>query len=217
MENYFEADFRVVGLSRYTDQGGAEWVVECIEKGRNIWDFTFPKFKAVESCEPGVPLECRSCHVREPYSLLPPEIEVLEASGVIGCTCQTCGKTTYWTYADPGRRPAAYPPFKDVAPPARVEKKDTFINTRAHRRLALQLPIVIQNSKGDEESSETENISRAGFAAILSMVLKEGDIVNFVCAQFAGGQNIKLKAECRWGASVTPGGTKHIYGFRTAF
>jgi len=214
LENYFEADFRIVGLTKYTDHGGAEWVVQCIEKDRNIWDVTFPTFNAHENCEPGVQLECRACHTKSPYSLMPPEIEVLKSTGLIACSCPTCGKHTYWTYAEPGLRPPAYPPFEDVAPPPRVEKAISCINTRAHRRLALQLPIVIQNEKGEEESSVTENISRAGFAAILSMNLADGEMVTFVCAQFAGGQNIKLKAESRWGAAVTPGGTKRIYGFR---
>ncbi len=214
MENYFEADFRVVGLTQYTDLGGAEWVVECIEKGRNIWNLVFPAFNVLEQCEPAIPLECRACHSPAPFSLMPPETEVLQSTGLIGCFCQTCGKTTYWTFTEAGRRPPAYPPFQDVAPPPRVEKTNAIVNTRANRRIALQLPIVIQNKKGEEESSVTENISRAGFAAILSMNLADGEIVSFVCAQFAGGHNIKLKAECRWGSALTPGGTKHIYGFR---
>ena len=126
LENYFEADFRVVGLTQYTEQGGAEWVVECIEKGRSIWDLVFPAFNVLEQCEPAVPLECLACHDQAPYSLMPPETEVLESTGIIGCTCQTCAKPTYWTYAEPGRRPSAYPPFQDVAPPPRVEKASSF-------------------------------------------------------------------------------------------
>jgi hypothetical protein len=215
LDNLFEADFRVVGLMKYTDLGTTEWVVECLEKGRNIWNVTFPAAKPVALVESDIPLECRLCHKNEPHPVLAPEYEVLQASGLIGGYCPTCAQPTYWTFADATRRPGTYPPFEDKAPPARVEKASAFINTRAHRRLALQLPIVVRNSKGEEETSVTVNISRGGFAAVLGMSVLEGEVVSFVCAQFAGGQPIELMAECRWGASVTSGATKHIYGFRT--
>jgi len=214
LENLFEADFRVVGLAKYADLGSAEWVVECVEKGRNIWNIAFPSVKPLVHADLDVPMECRSCHNQGPFTLMPPEAEVLQSSGLIGGFCQSCAKLTYWTFAEAGRRPPAYPPFEDTAPPPREEKASGFINTRAHRRLALQLPIKIRNSKGEEETSVTVNISRAGFAAVLAMNLAEGEMVSFVCAQFAGGESIELKAECRWGASVTPGATRHIYGFR---
>jgi PilZ domain len=214
LDNLFEADFRVVGLAKYAELGGAEWVVECLEKGRNIWNVTFPPKKPAVVCEPGVPMECRACHSQEIHSLMPPESEVLKTSGLVGCYCGSCGKPTYWTFTEERRRPPAYPPFEDVALPPRLEKACAFINTRTHRRLTLQLPITIRNAKGEEESSTTVNISRAGFAAILAMSLAEGEMVNFVCAQFAGGALIEMKAECRWGSSVSAGATKHIYGFR---
>lgn len=215
LQNLFEADFRVVGLIRYPERGAAEWVVECLEKGRNIWGVEFPQIKPAEESKITGTMECVSCKTHEAFSLAPSEIDVLQSTGLIGNFCKTCDKPTYWTYADAHRRPPAFPPFEDLAPPPRVEKSSAFINTRAHRRLELQLPMVIRNEKGEEETSVTKNISRAGFATVLAMSLSQGDIVTFECAQFSGNQSIGLKAECRWAGAVTPGGTKHMYGFRT--
>ena len=76
------------------------------------------------------------------------------------------------------------------------------------------MPVLVRKPTGEEQTSKTENVSLGGFAAVLSMDLRPGERVTFVCPYNSNGQNIEQEAECRWGAPVTPGGAKRIYGFR---
>ncbi len=213
LENYSEADFRIVGPTEFKPQGHSEWVVTCLEKGRNIWGGR-AAFGPAPDDGPGPVLECRACGSREEFASNPAEKEVLGATGMIAANCTKCERETYWTYADPAKRPTAYPLFDDVAPPARVYKTKGFVNTRRHKRLPLRLPILVRNSNGLEEVCSTENISMGGFATVLAMELEVRQIVTIVCPYLPNGQNIEQKAECRWGATVALGGGKRLYGFR---
>ena len=62
LNNYYEADFRVVGPTRLDRTRVAEWGVEATQKGRSVWDIDFqrPPDLAGEG-ENGTLLECRSC------------------------------------------------------------------------------------------------------------------------------------------------------------
>ncbi len=213
LENYSEADFRIVGPAEFKAQGESEWVMTCLDKGRNIWG-SHAVFGPAADDGPGPVLECLACHSREEFAVDPAENEVLESTGMIAARCIGCGRETYWTYADPSKRPPAFPVFDDVAPPARVYKTKGFENTRKHKRLPLRLPVLVRNANGKEEISVTENISMGGFATVLAMELETDQIVTILCPYSPTGQRIEQKAECRWGASVTCGGTKRFYGFR---
>ena len=213
LENYSEADFRIIGPTQFKAQGVSEWVVTCLDKARNIWGGR-AAFGPAPDDGPGPVLECRACSSREEFVANPAEKEVLEATGMIAVNCAKCARETYWTYADPAKRPPIYPLFDDVTPPARVYKTKGFVNTRKHKRLPLRLPILIRNPSGQEEISTTENISMGGFATVLAMELEVDQIVTIVCPYSPNGQNIEQKAECRWGATVALGGGKQLYGFR---
>src|SRR2546423_1464986 len=41
LENYKEADFRIVSPTRMDEREATEWGVEYLETGRNIWDIEF--------------------------------------------------------------------------------------------------------------------------------------------------------------------------------
>lgn len=215
LETYFEADFRVVGPTRMDGPRVAEWAVESQQKGRSIWN--------KESCltrgqpsdeEAGILLQCRSCNQEILRGVTPMEAEALNSTGIIAALCDQCNKATYWTYADPESRPKSYPPFAAVAPPPRVERVKKFVNTRAHKRLRLDLPVLVRDQKGNEELARTENVSIGGFAVILSLDLAADEIVTYVCPYAGGIQMIEQKAECRWSASASSGGVQRIYGFR---
>lgn len=117
LNNYFEADFRVVGPARTDGTRVAEWGVEVTQKGRSIWDIDFlspPNLPEEEGN--GTWLACRSCGESVPRELSPMEQEVLNLTGIIAASRSRCEKPTYWTYAEAARQPKRYPPFPAVAP-----------------------------------------------------------------------------------------------------
>ncbi|MFB3922201.1 MAG: PilZ domain-containing protein [Terriglobia bacterium] len=215
LRNYYEGDFRVVGPTRVQDGRVTEWAVESVLKGRSIWDIDFltPPPEIASAWE-GVSLECRACGRRQCDEISPMEWEALTATGTVANACPECGKTTYWTFADSGRRPRQFPPFPEVAPPPRVDRVKKFVDTRAHKRLKLTLPVLVRDAAGRTEITTTENVSLGGLAVILSMDLAVGDTVTCVCPYLPSGQNIEQQVECRWSASASPGGAQRIYGFR---
>ena len=162
----------------------------------------------------GVWLECQACGRRQSDVISPMEWEALVATGIIASSCAVCGKATYWTFAEPSRRPKNFPPFPELAPPPRVNRIKSFVDTRAHKRLQLNLPILICDQRGNTELAKTENVSVGGFGVVLSLELAEGDVVTYICPYGGAGQNIEQRAECRWSASASPGGVQRIYGFR---
>jgi hypothetical protein len=213
LENYSEADFKILGPRKLSLTGISEWVVECVDSKRNIWGLPVAK-EALNDEEGGPFLECRACGTPREFFVTQLDASVLEATGMVVRDCERCGKPTYWTFEDPARRPAAYPPFADVAPPPRDVSVHNLINTRKHRRLPLKMSILIRLKNGANEISCTENISVGGFAAILGLDLKIGDRAAAICLYMADGTNIEQQVECRWCKPVTPGATKRVYGFR---
>ena len=215
LNNYFEADFRVVGPTRMDGARVAEWGVETVQKGRSIWEIDFQSPPNLpDDGEDPILLKCRSCGdiVSREVSLI--EREALDSTGIIAASCPHCEMPTYWTYAEAARQPSSPPPFSAAAPPPRVGRVKKFVDTRAHRRLRLDLPILVRDQRGAAETARTENVSVSGFGVILALDLAVGDIVTYVCPFAGGGQNIEQQAECRWSAPASPGGAQRIYGFR---
>ena len=64
LENYNEADFRIVGPTRLAGSEVAEWGVECSEPGRNIWGIELPPPLTQQGSDAGALLECRACHAQ---------------------------------------------------------------------------------------------------------------------------------------------------------
>ncbi len=213
LEDLSEADFKILGPKTLALTSTSEWVVECVDPRRNIWGLPIVPTSGIDD-QSGPWLECRACGSAREFPVTALDMDVLESTGMIVKDCEKCGQPTYWTFNDPQRRPAAYPPFADVAPPPRDVRSKDFINTRKHRRLPLRMAILVRHRDGQEEISCTENISMGGFAAILGFDLRPGDRAVAICPYMAEGNNIEQQVECRWGASVTPGATRRVYGFR---
>ncbi len=213
LENYNEADFRIVGPTRGTAAEASEWGVECTEEGRNIWGIELPPPLSTLDADGGVLLECRACRKQVLWPVTLMEVEVLDATGLIQRNCEQCAKATYWTYADVTRRPREFGPDEPVAPKVRVVEVKKPVEKRTSKRLGMKLPILVRNREGKEEIVKTENISKGGFAVSLAMDLNLGDVVTLFCPYTPGGQNIEGKAEVRQRAHYDFGGMR-LYGFR---
>jgi PilZ domain len=211
LENYNEADFRIVGPTRLGESAVAEWGVECSEPGRNIWGIELPPPLSREGADAGALLECRGCQSQGFWPVTLMEVEVLNSTGLINRSCTKCGKTTYWTYVDVGRRPRQFSPTEPVAPAPREAEVRKKIEKRHEKRMAMKLPVLVRNAKGESEAAKSENISKGGLAISLAMDLQVGDALEVVCPYTPGSQDIFQKAEVRQRAKFDFGG-KRMYG-----
>jgi PilZ domain len=210
LENYNEADFRVVGPTRLAGAEIAEWGVECDEHDRNIWGIELPPPLAADGSEAGALLECRACHTQGFWRVTLMEVEVLNTTGVINRSCSKCGKTTYWAYADVSRRPREFAPNEPVAPAPKEADVKKKMEKRGERRMGMKLPILVRNPQGEEEITKTENVSKGGVAVSLAMDLEVGNTLQILCP-YTGSQDIPQKGEVRRRATF-PFGGKRLYG-----
>ncbi len=213
LENFREADFRVVGKARADSGGVAQWGVECLERDRTLWEVEFSPAMEVKSEKAGALLECEECHGQAFFVLSLTEVDMLESSGRLERLCQPCSQLTSWVYADVNRRPTAAADLQTAAAPPQPAKWDGKSERRLHRRIALKLPALVQNHKGEEEIAKTENISKGGLAICLGMDLAVGDLVTVVCPYTVGSESLGQKAEIRR-REVLYAGTKWFYGLR---
>lgn len=210
LENYNEADFRVVGPTLLKGAEVAEWGVECDEPRRNIWDIELSAPLGGEDWQAGAVLECRACRTQGFWPVTLMEVEVLNTTGAINRSCMKCKKTTYWTYADVSRRPRKFAPTEPVAPAPKEAEAKKNIEKRREKRMGMKLPILVRNQKGEEEITKTENVSKGGAAVSLAMDLEVGDPLEILCP-YTGSQDIPQKAEVRRRAKF-PFGGKRLYG-----
>jgi hypothetical protein len=222
LENLSEADFHVLGPTRLNGAEVAEWGVECLEPGRNIWGIDFPPPIAAEKSEAGALLRCQGCGKQMLSVLTLMELDILDTTGGLPRLCDHCGQLSSWTYADVERRPQAPPPADPaVSPPAaepavsspQAQEPRGGIERRAHKRLPLKLPVVVRTHEGEQEFAKTENISKGGLAVCLSMKLAVGEIVMVICPYTEGDQNLEQRAEVRRRVTFYAG-NRWLYGFR---
>jgi hypothetical protein len=212
LENYAEADFEVIGPMAMPTDEQSEWGVVCLEAGRNIWDIAISAPLAADSSAE-TPLECRACGRQEIWPLSRMQIEVLDSTATIACDCTACAQLTYWTYADVSRRTREFGPADPVAPPPRATKKKEIPNRRRQKRIAIRMPVRVEDAYGNAEISQTENVTTGGLAVLLGMELAVGDLVTVCCPYMNDGQNIPQRAEVRW-TDTYAAGKRFLYGFR---
>jgi hypothetical protein len=212
LENYSEADFRVVGPLA-VENNTSELAVECTEKGRNIWGVELPAAMDPATSQAGALLECRGCRQQALWMITLMEVEVLDSTGQVARPCDRCAKLTFWTYADTIRRPRAFSEIEPTSPPPRLDEALKKIEKRGEKRLGMKMPIRIRTMQGDVEITKTENLSKNGFAANLGLDLQVGDIVWVICPYSSSDMDIEQKAEVRRRALFDLGG-RRTYGFR---
>lgn len=188
-----EAEFRVVGpLAPPTKQGG-DWAVECVNVKQDIWGINFPP-PGADPTGGNALLECRNCHsvALAPVSLV--EVEVLDTSGIISRTCETCGTTTPWGYAEKHVVLGAPAEERSMIAEAQAQMEATpEANRRQHRRICLQLPVMIRDYYGNVEITKTENVSKGGFCCASERDYLIGQGLLVICPYNKTGQNIEVR------------------------
>ncbi|MBZ5565702.1 MAG: PilZ domain-containing protein, partial [Acidobacteriia bacterium] len=171
-----QAEFRVIGPTRPLSYQGGEWGVECVDKAVNLWGIGFPPSPEKEA-QASALLECRDCHSVNLTRLTLMENEVLTESGLLTKECKRCGRLTSWGYTEqsvgvpvPGQE--AEPSINEV-----VDSQAVGANRRAHRRVALKLPVRLRSFYGTEELAQTENVSKGGLCFISDKTYQIGEVL----------------------------------------
>jgi PilZ domain-containing protein len=205
-----EAPFRVIGpVSPRTDKGG-EWGVECVDNKLDIWGIQFPPATKDEADSAAL-LECRNCHGIAVMHLSLVEVEVLETSGLLAKHCASCKKTTPWGYAE--KQVAMGAPPGEAAMLAEAGNAASGKEQRRHRRVSLQLPVLVRDYYGGVEITKSENVSKGGFCFISEKNHLIGEGVLVACPYSASEHSIEVRAKIVRLTEVH--GTKQkIYGVR---
>lgn len=213
LENLREADFRVAMAARNQAGELTGWGVECLDKGRSLWDIDFPAPLSSEDGKASALLECAGCKGQSLRVLTLTEVGLLDTAGKLDQLCDRCGQLSTWAYADVRRRPQQTPPSEEAHPVPQGEKWDGKTERRAHKRVALKLPVLVQCAQGDSQVGKTEDVSKGGIAVCLGMLLAVGDMVKVVCPYSRESQELGQKAEARRRVELYAG-QKWLYGFR---
>lgn len=213
LQNLREADFCIVGQTRRIGGDVSELGVECMEKDSIIWGIDFPSPMEPGSSQAGALLKCQSCGKEALLILSLVEIDMLESAGTLRKPCDTCSEFSSWVHADVERPAKGLPSTGELTPTPKVEKSDGQVERRLHKRMALKLPILLRNKKGEQEVGRTEDISKGGLAVCLNMMLVVGEFVTVMCPFTQGTEGFEQKAEVRRRRTF---GTaeKWLYGLR---
>lgn len=210
-----EADFRVVGpLSPHSEKGG-EWGVECLDGQENIWGIKFPPPPAGQETDSAALLECRQCHTVALLRVSLVELEVLGASGIMTRTCESCKENTPWGYAEkqvsmsaPSGLTAATGDAGVAGGPAKGGA-----DLRRHRRVSLQLPVLVRGFSGEFEITKSENVSKGGFCFSSEREFHVGEGVMVACPYSRADQSLEVSAKIVRRQKVD-GSNRKVYGVR---
>ncbi len=206
------AKFRVIGPTRPVSEEGGEWGVECVDKSVNLWGIGFPP-STEKDAQATALLECRECHSVNLTPLTLMENEVLTESGLLTKECKRCGRATSWGYTEqtvgmpvPGQE--AEPSINEV-----VEAQAAGANRRAHRRVALKLPVRVRGFYGTEEFAKTENVSKGGLCFISDKTYQIGEVLLVTCPYDKAAANIEVRATVVRRREMQ-GTDRKVYGIR---
>jgi hypothetical protein len=209
LENHREADFRAVAPVAGSGEDIQEWGIECLEPARDIWGI---EFGPPLSGQPGALIRCQGCHREVFSSLTTQEAEALKSTGVVERQCSNCNRLTDWEHSEITRQPREFPSAKVPAPP-RPQVAVNPVDQRQDRRVGMKQPILVRGPRGQEEVSNTENVSQGGLALSLAMELNVGEAVRVLYPYSPGGRSPEQKAEIRRRANYALGG-RRLYGVR---
>lgn len=226
--NRREAAFRVAGpLVPLTEKGGEfaltgplsaklerrnQWGMECLDLNIDLWGIRFPPASADQNSDPKALLACRECKTAELVHLTLGAVDVLETAGIFSRYCSGCKRDTPWGYA-PGQPEGQPLPPKGEGSEAAQATAPAPSERRRHRRVVLQLPILVRDYFGGVEITKSENVSKGGicFASEKNYQLGEGIMV--ACPYDQASHNIEVPAQIA-SCQELEGTQRKIYGIR---
>jgi hypothetical protein len=191
-----EADFRVVGpIAPFTEKGG-DYGIERLKRLDNIWGIRFPSPPEGGPNDPKAVLECRKCRSVELARLSLVEVEVLETAGILSRHCRRCRASRSWGF--PEQKIAMEGPpgeaemFAEAEAQVRAQARGD--EHRRHRRVLLQLPVLVRNFEGENEITKTENASKSGFCFTSRKKYELGEGLIVACPYADKGKNLERPA-----------------------
>ncbi|MGH9377784.1 MAG: PilZ domain-containing protein [Terriglobia bacterium] len=218
-----EAVFRVAGpLAPLTEKGGefgfmgpialenqqkSETGSISIDSCASLWGIRFPPLVAGQDSVPMALLACRQCKTAEMVHTSMIEIEVLETSGILARQCVKCGSQTPWGYSESEINTA------DSPGEAPLPAGATAAERRRHRRVVLQMPILIRDYFGGVEVTKSENVSKGGVGFASEKVYQIGEGVMIACPYDKASHNIEVPGHIASRREIA-GTNCNIYGVR---
>jgi len=220
-----EADFQVVGLvAPLTGEGAVyglagpmanrspQWDPEDEEitwAGEEFWGLHFPPPEPQEATEAVATIECRSCHTLAQGRLTLVEADVLETAGMLSLPCDVCHRLTPWVYAT---QTSMAPVAADVPPELSAEQ---IMKSRRHNRVSLKLPALIRRYSGGIEITNTDDVSKGGFAFTSEKDYYVGEGLMVACPYSGANGNIEVQAQIVR-RELIPGTDNKQYGVKYA-
>jgi hypothetical protein len=207
--NRRKADFHVVGPTAPFSESGGEWGVETKNAEVDLWGIKFPP---PTDTPPRALLECRNCRSVSLESLSLVEVEVLNTAGIFSRPCAACGKPTPWGYAE--KHLAMQAPPGEESMMTQAQRAASGRERRVHRRVALQLPVLVRDYYGGVEVTQSENVSKGGFCFSSEKTYQMGEGVMVICPYNPAATNpIEISAHIVRRVSLD-GTMRRIYGVR---
>jgi hypothetical protein len=207
------ADFRVVGPTEPYSEEGGEYAVAALNPEINVWGIQFPPPSESEVAAPKALVECRVCHTVALLRLTLVEVEVLESAGIFSRQCEKCGRPAPWGHAEQQVAMESPPGEEEMFREAQAGAAMSEANRRQHRRVSLQLPILVRDYYGGAEITKTENMSKGGFCFASEKTYHLGEAVMVVCPYDSAGQTIEIRSTMTRKREIE-GTNKKIYGVR---
>lgn len=87
------------------------------------------------------------------------------------------------------------------------------IEQRQHRRVSLQLPVLVRDYYGGVEVTKTENVSKGGFCFVSEKDYHVGTGILVMCPYNPSAQNIEVRARVVR-QTLVEGTNRKVYGIR---
>jgi hypothetical protein len=178
-----QADFHVVDIIASAGSPEVEYGAECLDHSKNFWQIEFPPPANAESEVSRVLLECNKCNTMALLPLTLSEVQAVRSMGWVGKSCAACAGISLWKYAQVGKSqsdPESHSKNSSHEPSSWISSVAE-TSSRSHRRVYVMMPLGIRDAHGNEEITQTENISKCGFcfASEKLYTLGEGITVTF--------------------------------------
>jgi hypothetical protein len=210
LENNLRGEFRIVNVLESPTGEETDFGVEALGNYSSFWGIDFP-------AQPGKPgesrglLECQHCRSASLQPLSLDEIEVLESGGTVKKPCASCRSRTAWRFAMEGTLPGR--PLPEPEPPAPGEGADQGREKKAPRTVFMQRPVSIRTASGQEETVQTENLSKDEIRCTSEKNYEVNQAVTLEWENSGTGQRLRVQGRIRR-RQLIAGSRRMIYSIR---